>query len=52
MRSIFAECDKDGSGSIDHDEMTEMLFRLGLENTEANVDELFQKMDATKSGSF
>ena len=51
LRSIFAECDKDKSGSIDHDEMREMLFRLGLENTEEIIENLFKKMDSTNAGS-
>lgn len=51
VRKLFAECDTDGNGSIDPDEMAELLRRLGHNFTHEQVMDLMKMMDNDGNGS-
>src|SRR5690348_11168998 len=50
LRSLFAECDQDGSGSIEIDELKDLLTKLGHDLPDEEVKDLFNKMDVSGDG--
>ena len=52
ISAAFRKFDRDGNGSIDMSELREMMRTLGMVATEAQVTELFQKMDTNLNGRF
>lgn len=50
LLELFAMFDKDGGGSIDVDELTEALDRLGLKEAQEEVVKLLDKIDTDRSG--
>jgi Ca2+-binding EF-hand superfamily protein len=51
VRELFDEIDEDGGGSLDKDELRELLEKLGLEVTDEKVDSVMLEMDADGEGA-
>ncbi len=48
---MFAECDVDGSGSIEKAELKQLLQKLGQDASDERVDWIFLQMDVDGNGS-
>ena len=51
VRELFDEIDEDGGGSLDKNELRQLLEKLGLEVTDERVDSIFREMDADGEGA-
>jgi plastin-1 len=51
MRQLFRYCDKDGSGSIDKEELGSVMHELGKDLSEEELSTLMAQLDADGSGS-
>jgi Ca2+-binding EF-hand superfamily protein len=51
VRAIFAECDVDGSGYIEKPELKQMLKKLGQDDSDERVDDIFSQMDTDGNGT-
>ena len=51
LRKAFEVFDKDGSGTIDSDELRQVLRTMGENLTEAEIEELIQQADRDGNGS-
>jgi Ca2+-binding EF-hand superfamily protein len=50
-RDLFRAMDRDGDGSLDHDELRAALHRLGIDMTDMQFVQLVTRVDADNSGS-
>lgn len=51
IRSVFQSIDKDGSGTLDNQEFSEAMKRLGLGLTNRQVQQCIEVLDADKDGA-
>jgi len=51
MRSVFRSFDKDGSGSIDHNELKAAMKEAGSNLSDADVDRIIKMVDKDGSGT-
>ena len=50
-RDLFRAMDRDGDGSLDHDELRAALHRLGIDMTDMQFVQLINRVDTDRSGS-
>ena len=51
LKQAFALFDKDGSGSVDKDELMAALSKLGISNKNSALNKIMDDLDADKSGT-
>ena len=53
LRKVFAECDSDGSGAIDQEELKKLVIKLGITeySEDAKIAEAFKLMDLSGDGT-
>ena len=51
LRALFAQFDKDGSGTIEPDELKDVLKEMGLPISDETIDTLMEQADADRSGT-
>lgn len=50
MRQLFGYCDKDGSGSIDKEELGSVMHELGKDLSEEELSALMEQLDVDGNG--
>lgn len=50
LKEIFDLVDTDGSGSINREELSDLMATLGIQSTDADIDSLIAEMDSDGNG--